>query len=56
MVWKHLFSEKVVTVHQKFKTLMCPTTPQTTKLVDRYIQSMFKKREQIDLGTVTGCL
>ena len=42
--------------NQKFKTLMCPTTPQTTKLVNRYIKSMLLKREQIDAGTVTGDL
>ena len=35
---------------QKFKTLMCPITPQTTKLVNRYIQSMFKKKENKQAG------
>ena len=41
---------------QKFKTLMCPTSPQIAKSVNRYIKSMFQKREQIDAGTVTGDL
>ena len=34
----------------KFKTLMCPTTPQLTKLVNRYINFMFQKREKLKMG------
>ena len=34
----------------KFKTLMCPTTPQLIKLVNRYINFMFQKREKLKLG------
>ena len=37
---------------KKFSTLMCPTTPQTAKIVNRYIKYMFKKREEIDASTV----
>ena len=40
----------------KFATLMCPTTPQLIKSVNRYIKSMFKKREDFDAGTVLGAL
>ena len=41
---------------QKFATLMCPTTPQVAKTVNRFIKLMFKKREKIDTGTVIGDL
>ena len=41
---------------RKFATLMCPTTPQITKVINRFIKLMFKKREEIDSGTVIGDL
>ena len=34
----------------KFVTIMCPTNPQLTKTINRYIKFMFDKREKIDLG------
>ena len=40
----------------KFTTLMCPTTPQLTKNVNRYVKLMFKKREEMDAGTILGDL
>ena len=35
---------------KKFATLMCPTTPQSTKLVNRFIKLMFDKRGELDSG------
>ena len=35
---------------KKFATLMCPTTPQATKLVNRFIKLMFDKRGELDSG------
>ena len=43
---------KDFTDHDKFITLMCPTTPQLAKKINRYIRFMFKKREEINSGTV----
>ena len=38
----------------KFKTLLCPTTAITTKLVNRFIKNMFKGREKSDELRSTG--
>jgi hypothetical protein len=35
---------------QKFATLMCPTTPQAAKMVNKFIKLMFEKRGEIDSG------
>ena len=32
------------------KTILCPVTPQTAKLVDKYMGIMFKARADIDAG------
>ena len=34
----------------KFKTLVCPTTAIDSKIVSRFLETSFKKREQIDYG------
>ena len=39
-----------LTVDQKFLRLMCPISPQETKIVNRYINNMFEKRSKIDAG------
>ena len=38
----------------KFKTLMCPITPQAAKLTNRFIKMMFDKREKITIQTETN--
>ena len=39
--------------NDKFVTLMCPVTPQETKVVNWFIKFMLEKREKIRLGEVT---
>ena len=34
----------------KFLTILCPTSAQAAKLVNRFIKFMFEKRKRIDLG------
>ena len=41
-----------LTPEQKFLTLVCPTTPRQTKLVNRFIKLMFEKRGAIDSGEI----
>jgi hypothetical protein len=31
----------------KFKTLLCPITPQAAKITNRFIKMMFDKREKL---------
>ena len=45
-----------LTKEQQFVTLVCPTSPQPTKLVNRFIKMMFEKRGKIDAGEVVGQL
>ena len=47
---------KDFTDHNKFVTLMCPTTPQLAKEINRYIRFMLKKREEINSGAILGDL
>ena len=47
---------KDLSKEQQFLTLMCPTSPQPTKLVNRFIKTMFEKRGKIDAGEVVGQL
>ena len=34
----------------KVKTILCPVTPQTAKLIDKFLGIMFRARETIDSG------
>ena len=43
-----------LTPEQKYLTLMCPTTPRQTKLVNRFIKLMFEKRVAIDSGEIVN--
>ena len=47
---------KDFTDHNKFLTLMCPTTPQLAKQINRYIRFMLKKREEMNSGAILGDL
>ena len=35
---------------EQFLTLMCPTTPQTAKIVNKFIKIIFEARERINDG------
>ena len=39
-----------LSAEHKFKTLLCPTTPQCAKLTSKFIKLMFERRETIDKG------
>ena len=39
-------------VSEQFSTLMCPTTPQLAKIINRFIRFMVGKREKISSGDI----
>ena len=43
-----MFFKKAMSKENQIKTMLCPTSPQATKLVNKFIGIMFKARENID--------
>ena len=41
---------KELSDNEKFLNLLCPTTPQTAKLVNKLIKTMFDLRNKFDLN------
>jgi hypothetical protein len=41
-----------LSLEEKFKTLLCPTTAKAAKLVNKLIKIMFEGRKKIDQGEI----